>query len=252
MSVLEGNTGDFTVLNDASGQYFEVTLSADVGQVVSVNYTVEPAIGPDAATPGVDYTSTITNGTVVFDTSDPNNKIITNPDGSLTLKIPIGPDTITIIGDNVAERSEKFNVRLSNAVNANIADDLGVGTIVDDDLKLGVSNGQIVEGDSGQKNMIFTAMLLGADGSPITDPANLPPFDVTFDYSTAPDTATADVDYATTSGTVTIPAGQVSQTFSVPVIGDLAQESPTEQFFVNLSGATGRPLSIRPIPREQA
>ncbi len=238
VTVLEGNAGDFTVLNDAASQYFEVTLSADVGQVVSVDYTVEQATGPDAATLGVDFSTTVTTGTLVFDTTDPNSKIITNPDGSLTLRIPVNPDNITIIGDDVAERSEKFFVRLSNPVNANIGDDLGVGTITDDDLKLDVTNGQIVEGDSGQKNMIFTATLRGADGTPI-DPANLPAFDVTFDYSTTQDTATADVDYVTTAGSVTIPAGSVSQTFSVPVIGDLMQESPTEQFFVDLFNANG-------------
>ena len=396
VTILEGNTGDFTVLNDASAQFFEVTLSADVGQVVSVDYAVEEAPGPDAATrksvslataqnidnarfgldsnpnigssttiphltidgtgdgtfdyysftvgdganatfdidganfdtelflydsngdllaendnfsptdpgststsdaqlthsfltggtyiigvgrfdstgdpggitgtppqtgdtytlqvsleghatlPGpstyteqADFTSTITNGTLVFDTTDPNNQIVTNPDGSLTLKIPVNPDNITIIGDDMAERSEQFFVRLFNPVNANISDDLGVGTIIDDDLKLGVSDAQIVEGDNGQKNMIFTATLLGADGTSITDPGNLPAFDVTFDYTTTEDTATADVDYVTTSGSVTIPAGQSSATFAVPIIGDLMQEAASEQFFVDLSGANG-------------
>ncbi len=241
VTVLEGNTGDMTEA------FFQVTLSADVGQVVSVDYAVEEGTGPDAATLGVDFTSTITNGTLVFDTTDPNNRIVTNPDGSLTLTIPIRTDpnlfdpnnNITIIGDDVAERSEKFFVRLSNAVNANIGDDLGVGTINDDDLKLGVTGGQIVEGDNGQKNMIFRATLLGADGTPITDPANLPAFDVTLDYSTAPDTATEDVDYVSTTGSITIPAGQTTQTFSVPIIGDLIQESPTERFFVDLFNANG-------------
>ncbi len=239
VSVLEGNTGDQTPVQ------LQVTLSADVGRVVSVDFAVEQSTGPDAATEGVDYTSTITQGTLTFDTSDPNNRIVHNADGSLTLTIPIyttagilDPNNeILVIGDNLAERSEQFFVRLSNPVGANINDGLGVVTINDDDLKIGVSPAQISEGDSGQKNMVFTASLLDVNGSPI-DPANLPDFDVTFDYDTLAGTATEGLDYLPAMGTATILAGTTSTTFSVPVLGDLAQEG-NETFFVDLKNANG-------------
>ncbi len=40
---------------------------------------------------------------------------------------------ITITGDDLFENNETFSVNLSNPVNAIIADDMGIGTIIDDD-----------------------------------------------------------------------------------------------------------------------
>ncbi|MDT8442741.1 MAG: Calx-beta domain-containing protein, partial [Desulfuromonadales bacterium] len=68
--------------------------------------------------------------------------------------------------------------------------------------------------------------------------------DVTIDFTTADGTAisggsgVAENDYGFTSGTVTIPAGSTSATIEVTVIGDNYFEG-NEQFFVNLSNATG-------------
>ena len=59
---------------------------------------------------------------------------------------------------------------------------------------------------------------------------------VTVDFATAPNTATAGVDYVPISGTVTFPSGSTAQTINVEVIGDTEGE-PDETFFVNLSGA---------------
>jgi len=59
--------------------------------------------------------------------------------------------------------------------------------------------------------------------------------DVTVSFSTTDDTATtADNDYASTSGTVTIPAGSTTATVIVPVNGDTTVE-PDEILFVTLA-----------------
>jgi hypothetical protein len=52
-------------------------------------------------------------------------------------------------------------------------------------------------------------------------------------YATATDSATS-ADFSTTSGDLTIPAGQLSRTFTVAVTGDRLAEQ-TESFVVNLS-----------------
>jgi hypothetical protein len=41
--------------------------------------------------------------------------------------------TVPVLGDVLDEDDETFDVRLENPVNATIADDKGIGTIVDDD-----------------------------------------------------------------------------------------------------------------------
>ena len=62
---------------------------------------------------------------------------------------------------------------------------------------------------------------------------------VTVHYVTANGSATAISDYTgITDTTLTIPAGQLSQTFTVAVLGDRLPE-PTENFFINLSSPSG-------------
>jgi len=58
---------------------------------------------------------------------------------------------------------------------------------------------------------------------------------VSCNFATANGSALAGSDYVTISGTLTINAGQPSQTIAVPVIGDTLNES-NETFFVNVSG----------------
>jgi hypothetical protein len=91
---------------------------------------------------------------------------------------------------------------------------------------LSISDATVTEGDYGTTNATFEVTL--AQPSAV---------DVTVRYDTANITATAATDYAATSGTLTIPAGQTSRTFTVPIKGDLVAEL-TETFAVNLSNST--------------
>jgi hypothetical protein len=61
-------------------------------------------------------------------------------------------------------------------------------------------------------------------------------YDVTISYTTADGSADSS-DYTTTSGTITILAGQTSATITVPILDDNNPE-PSETFVVNLTGAT--------------
>ncbi|MCG3188443.1 MAG: hypothetical protein LKCHEGNO_00433 [Burkholderiaceae bacterium] len=101
---------DVTINEAAGTATFTVTLSAASGQTVSVGY----ATGGGTATAGSDYTAT--SGTLTFSPG-----VVTH-----TITVPIADDSAT-------ESSETFNVTLSGAVNATIADATGVGTIVDND-----------------------------------------------------------------------------------------------------------------------
>ncbi|MBE7416662.1 MAG: tandem-95 repeat protein [Ideonella sp.] len=102
---------DDVTVNEAAGTAtFTVTLSAPSGQSVSVNY----ATGDGSANAGSDYVAA--GGTLTF------------APGVVSQTI-----TVSITNDALTELSETFNVTLSGAVNATIADASGLGTIVDND-----------------------------------------------------------------------------------------------------------------------
>ena len=131
--------------------------------------------------------------------------------------------TVPVNGDTLNEANETFSVNLSSPTNATLADAQGVGTILNDDpVTLAISDVTVTEANTTSVNATFTVSL-----SAVSD------VDVTVHYATAPGSATAG-DYTTTSGDLIIPAGQISRTFSVAVLGDRIAES-TETFVVNLS-----------------
>jgi hypothetical protein len=103
VSVNEGNAGTTSAV-------FTVTLSPASGQTATVNY----ATADNTATAGLDYVAG--SGTVTF------------PPGSTSQ-----PVIVSVIGDTLFEGDETFFVNLSGAVNANVADGQGIGTILDDD-----------------------------------------------------------------------------------------------------------------------
>lgn len=89
-----------------------------------------------------------------------------------------------------------------------------------------ISDGSIVEGNSGYSDMNFTVTL--------SQTAN-----ATVHYTTSNGTAMAGSDYNTSSGTLTFTSGgATTQTISVPIVGDLVIE-PTETFTVSLSNPIG-------------
>ncbi|ATE59368.1 Calx-beta domain-containing protein [Thauera sinica] len=144
---------------------------------------------------------------------------------------------ITTYGGSAVEFDESFVLELTNARGAQFADGAvslrAAGTILDNDgtgakLALLVGDAEVVEGHSGQREVVFEVRL-----SQPVDQA------VTVNYTTAPGTASSGVDFAPVSGTLTFLAGQTVATVHVPVYGDTAVES-TEQFSLVLSAPGGR------------
>ncbi|HUR78042.1 MAG TPA: Calx-beta domain-containing protein [Acidimicrobiales bacterium] len=88
-----------------------------------------------------------------------------------------------------------------------------------------VSVGDVVvaEGNSGTSDATFTLTLSGAASVPVT-----------VQIATSAITASAGSDFTMVSGAVTIPAGETTATFGVPIIGDTAPE-PHEKFVVSIS-----------------
>ena len=191
---------------------FPVSLSRDPAVTTTVDY----ATGDGAATASDDYYGV--SGRLTFEPGMPLVR---------SIRVPI-------LGDQLDESDENFFVNLSNPINAYLTDDQGEGTIIDDDdePQLSIDDVEIIEGDSGTTDAVFTVTLS-------VDPTET----VTVDYATANGLALAGQDYQATSGTLTFePGGSLTQTIAVPVIGDTDDESD-EDFLVQLSNATGAQIA---------
>ncbi len=108
---------DVRVNEGAGAATFTITLSEPSNEPVTVSYVTQaaPASAGTAATPGQDYTPTVTAGTVTI------------PAGQTSVKV-----SIPIANDSAYEGDEVFQVVLGDPVNATIERGTGLGTIADD------------------------------------------------------------------------------------------------------------------------
>jgi hypothetical protein len=219
VSVTEGNSG-------TTFATFTVSLSRPSTQLVKVNFDTS-----DGTATVVDNDYVPTSGTLTFNPGETNKTI-----------------TVAVKGDTNIEPTETFTVRLSNLVNANFLDNVGVGTIVDDDLPVVVINiGDVTQQEGNTRNTIFSfTVTLSAPSTQI----------VRVDYATADDTATvANNDYVATTGTVRFSPGETSKTIDITVNADSTLE-PDETFFVNLfnpvNASTGRKIGTGTIVNDDA
>jgi subtilisin family serine protease len=198
VTVKEGNSG-------AKNAVFKLRLSAPSGRDVAVSY----ATASGSALAETDFIST--NGVLIF------------PAGKVAQKI-----TVKVPGDALQESNLTFFVNLSDPVNVTLADDQGVGTIVNNDKppKLFISDATVAEGDDGTTNALLTVRLFPASG-----------LTVTVVFETTNSMATGGTDFITTNGLVEFAPGETNQTLPFPVIGDTLSES-NETFFVRLAAAT--------------
>jgi hypothetical protein len=91
---------------------------------------------------------------------------------------------------------------------------------------ISVSDVTVTEGNSGASTATFTVTLSSAMG-----------VDSSVDYRTVDSSALAGEDFIAKSGTVNIPAGETSRTFTVSIVGDRDPEM-AESFTVSLSAST--------------
>jgi Calx-beta domain/FG-GAP-like repeat/FG-GAP repeat len=207
VTVIEGNTG-------AVSAEFTVTLSAASTQPVTVAY----ATGNDTATAGSDYQTV--SGTLTFAPGETSQTF-----------------TVPVIGDRLPESTETFLVNLSSPTNAIIADGRGLGTIVDDEPRIRISDVTRAEGKKGQTTLFtFTVTL-----SVAYDQA------MTVSYRTVDGTATSgtggNADYIARTGTLTFAPGETTKSITIEVKGDNKWEAD-ETFYLDLFGLSSNALLI--------
>jgi uncharacterized repeat protein (TIGR01451 family) len=200
-SILEGNVGTTAVTFNVHLQPANATLTATVDyQTLGLTATMATDFAPS-------------QGTLTFHAGE-------------TLKTI----TVQVLGDTLNEGNEMFVVQLSNPVNATIDRALATGTIIDDDQggppipAVTIANISMTEGDSGTKSATFTAQLSFA--SVLVSRVR---------WQTQDGTATAGSDYVNSSGEVVFQPGDLTKTFTVPIIGDFFFE-PDETFNVIITG----------------
>jgi hypothetical protein len=133
---------------------------------------------------------------------------------------------IAVRGDRLSEPTETFAVNLSSPTNATVADGQGVGSILDDEPQISISDVSRTEGRKGRTTLFtFTIMLSAAYDQPVT-----------MSFSTVNGTATTgNGDYVAKSGTLTFAPGETTKTITIEVKGDNKRESD-ETFYLDLSG----------------
>ncbi|WP_228036148.1 Calx-beta domain-containing protein [Microcystis sp. LEGE 00066] len=168
---------------------------------LTVNYTLG-----GTATLNTDYTRTGTTNTVTFAA------------GSSTATVTIDPTPDTIV-----ESNETVILTLATGTGYTVGTTTPVtGTINNDDLsQLSINDITVVEGKDN--NAILTVTVDNPNPQPIT-----------FNYTTAPINATANVDYTSKTGTITIAANTSTATISIPILNDNLNEAD-EAFTVTLS-----------------
>jgi hypothetical protein len=187
-TIAEGDTG-------LSNMTFNVTLSQSSPTTVTVNYATQNQTA--TAGPGADYLPA--NGTLTFSPGQTTKPIV-----------------VQVIGDNLVETpGESFQVNLSNASGATIADGQAIGTITDDEAA-----GETAACNP-KPNIIVTTQSIGGHQmqvtvKAVTDAPNQANVLTTIRFGT-PTNATIQMAGQATIGTtpITLPSGSRQITFTV-------------------------------------
>jgi hypothetical protein len=136
---------------------------------------------------------------------------------------------VTVNGDTTAESNETFKAVVSAVAGAVVADDTGIGRLVNDDsANLRVADVSITEGNAGTKAMTFTVSTPIAATGPIT-----------YTLASSNRNATAGSDYtAVTYPAQTLAAGMLGKTHTVTIAGDGTVEQ-NERLVMALAGVSG-------------
>jgi hypothetical protein len=176
--------------------------TGDTTNPLTVNYSIG-----GTATNGTDYTLLPTS--VTFEANS-----------------AIATVTVDSTADTIVESDETVILTLAAGTGYTVGTpNAATGTITNDDTsvtsQLSINDITVVEGKDN--NAILTVTVDNPNPQPIT-----------FNYTTAPINATANVDYTSKTGTITIAPNTSTATISIPILNDNLNE-PDEVFTVTLS-----------------
>lgn len=198
LAVLEGDAG-------TTDMVFSVSLSNIIAEDVTVSYTTVDvtAIAPD------DYEAQ--SGALTFEAGGPLTQFV----------------TVNVVGELLIEPNETFLLQITDISNATLAAGQAVGTILNDDVVASIDDVELLEGNSGTRDMVFSVSLQGT--------LNI---DATISYTTLNGSADAATDYLPRAGLLSFAPLATGGTITVPIVGDVADEGD-EQLFVSLVSGQG-------------
>ncbi|MBE9263328.1 M10 family metallopeptidase C-terminal domain-containing protein [Microcystis sp. LEGE 00066] len=181
---------------------YTFTRTGSTTSALTANYTVG-----GTATNGTDYASIPTS--------------VTFAAGSSTATVTVDPTP-----DTTVESDETVILTLASGTGYTVGTpNAATGTITDDDStvtsQLSINDITVVEGQNS--SAILTVTVNNPNPQPIT-----------VNYTTTPINATANVDYTSQTGTLTIAPNTSTATISIPILNDNLNE-PDEAFIVTLS-----------------
>jgi len=200
---------DVTTNNEASiSQSVSIHLSAPSEQIVTVDWATQDTTAIAGASG--DYVSS--SSTATFTAGETTKQI-----------------SVPILDDSLNEANETFQINLSNATNATIADSTSIITITDDEGLPSLSVQNLTHpAENNQAAVVVTL-----------DSASALP--VTVNYTTSDGTAIAGNDYTFDNGTLTFAPTVQSITVPITILTDAIDEE-NETFTLSLSSPTNAVL----------
>ena len=206
-AVPELRIDDVTVSEDAPGAVFTVRLSGESATEVRVDF----ATSDETALGGLDYTDT--DGTLKFAPGEVEQSIV-----------------VAVLEDDLDEPDETFLVQLSEAMEAEIADGTGRGTITDNDEPVTIS---IYDGDALEDaGVLYLPVRLSRTSSLVTSVL----------FASSDVTAEAALDYTASKGITVFEPGSTEGVVAVAVVEDALNEED-ETFQVTLSRPTNATIA---------
>ena len=201
-------------------------LDDDTYQLSVNDVAVSEAVGEAVFAISLDRANPVQTVSVQYATAD--GTAISGEDyearaGTLSFTPGVTSQTVgvPILDDDLREPSEDFSLVLSGAQNAEIARQEGLATIVDNDGESLLGIDDVVVGES-TGSAVFSVTLSGQN-----------PLEVTVDFATEDQTASAGVDYSARRGTLRFESGEAVKEIVVPILPDDLDE-PDEAFLVKL------------------
>jgi hypothetical protein len=220
VSVTEGNSG-------TTNAVFTVTLSQSSGVAVTVDFATADGSGPNGATiADNDYQSA--TGTLTFNVGETTKTI-----------------TVAVNGDTNNEPNQTFFVNLTNAQNANIADNQGQGTITNDDaatVQLSSSTYTVNEGANntpqGFTSLAVDIVRSGDTSQPATVKYLTSDVSGGNECNQVTGQASQRCDYILVGATLRFAAGETTKTIQIPIVNDGYKEG-AEFFQIELTNGVG-------------
>ena len=217
--------GELTITDDDSAPSIsiaDVTIPDETAVARTATVSLSAA---SAKTVAVDFATADGTATATNDYSSASGTLTFNP-GVTSQTV-----SVTIIQDSIDEPDETFTIGLSNPVNASISVATGTMTITDDEGLVNLSIADETTADETASNLTATVTLSGTSSQVVT-----------VNYATSDGAATAGSDYTSTSGSLTFNPGDLTQTFTIPILSDSVDEN-NETFIVTLSSPSNAGLS---------